>query len=136
MFAFKSLMGSISCLSETKEALEAIMQANPLYNGMTEIVEIDYNDAPITEVGKATKEKLLAMFGDETGRKLKHFHADWGPGFYALSADDRLKTLLDILTKVHNAPTYKFNDSNRAPASKKPKVDVRDFLKNEIRTNI
>ncbi len=99
------------------------MEANPLYSGMTEIVEIDYNDTPITEVGEAIKEKLLEMFGDPE-RKLKHFHADWGPGYYALSADDRLKTLLDILTEVHDAPTYKFKDSNR------PKVDVKEFVKN------
>ena len=120
MFAFKSLMGSISTLSETREQLEGIMQANPMFVGMTEIVEIDYNDAPLTEVGETTKAKLTALFNQD-GKKVKNFHAGWGPGFYALSADERMQLLYDILTQVDTAP------SNRFPESKQPKVDVREL---------
>jgi len=122
MFALKSIMGSISSLSETREALEALLESEPLYSGMSEIVEIDYNDTPLTQIGEATKAKLTAYLSRK-GQRLINFKADWGPGFYALSADERLQTLYDILTRIDDeAKPLKFNDSRW----KEPPPEMRD----------
>lgn len=118
-FALKSLMGSISQVTLDRSQLEKLLENDP-FGGMAEIVEINYNDAPLTEVGEKIKADLLTKMTD---KNLINFKADWGPGFYELSADDRMKLVYDLLTEDHGEP-IRFNDSHRAPKGKQPEIDL------------
>jgi len=136
-YAIKGIDGSITSVTTDREALEKYLEANPLYSGMIEgIVEIDYNDEPLSEAGEKLKTDLVEAM---TKKGVQHFHMSLGPKFYEKSADERMQFVWDILHDVHNATPLtdeelqeNFDvDNYKAPRSKHPQIDLNEYRKED-----
>lgn len=92
IWALESLDGSVTLTSDSKEQLEAYVANTPLAS-MCTIVEMDYNDDPITERGERIQEELRELMKD-----VVNFRMDKQRGFYEMHIDDRLQLIYDILT--------------------------------------
>lgn len=112
---------SITNITLDRTQLEELLADDP-FAGMYDIVEIDYNDAPLTEVGEKIKEELVELM---TKSGLTNFKMELGPKFYEKSADERMQYLMDIFTMDWSKGKETFKESDQ------PSVDLKDHLDEE-----
>lgn len=125
VWALIGIDGEVYGTADTKEILESYMENDFLSLGET-IEEIDYNDDPITERGLALQEQLRTLLVD-----VRKIHVNRQKGFFAMHIDDRLQLLVDFIEEGRNSKPHSFNDSNRAPESKQPQIDLDKELAQE-----
>ena len=139
VFALVGIDGEVHVVHQNREELEAYLEKEPMVAIMCaeEIVEMDYNDDPVTERGLELEEKIKAALVD-----VKKIHINKQVGFYAMHIDDRYQLIYDVLTRVdsidehpeildadieqHPIPLSAFTE---APKSKQPQVDLEEKFK-------
>lgn len=62
--------------------------------GISEFVEFEYNDAPMTAKGAETQEKILKLLN------IRGFKMDPSPEFFEMHIDQRLQLVYDTLVKL------------------------------------
>lgn len=100
-FALCGADGEVIGMANTREEIEAAINDDPLFSpfsSMTDIVEFEYNDAPITSLGEEYKEKIRLLFEE---RNVSYFRFSKQIGFYEMHIDDRFKYIYDILTEAY-----------------------------------
>lgn len=102
VWALQGIDGEIHAVSVDREPLDKYVAQDPL-GGLSSVVEIDYNDDPITERGEAIQEELKVILKD-----VRKLHINKQAGFYAMSIDDRLEYLKMVFTTP--GESFSFND--------------------------
>ena len=100
-FALCGVGGEVIGMANTREELEAAISDDPLFspfNSMTDIVEFEYNDAPITSRGEEYREKIRVIFEE---RNVNYFRLNKRIGFYEMHIDDRFEYIYNILTEAY-----------------------------------
>lgn len=119
-FAMVGMDGEVYAIHEDRAQIEQYMAAEPLSAAMCSIVEVKYNDDPVTERGLELEKKIKERLKD-----VRKFHINKQVGFYEMHIDDRYQLIYDILTR--EGTPFEFGDSNReAPESKQPEVDLEE----------
>ena len=88
LFALQELDGNIQAVSTSRETLE---------HSELEIIEINHDDAPLTEVGELLSEKVTELLKGAYETKLFR-----SANFYEISADARVQYIYDLLQDYDN----------------------------------
>ena len=105
----------------TQEVAQESKDGMSYFGEMVDIQEIDYNDEPLSDEGRARAAVLQDLLVEKRITKL---HMSKLPGFYKMSADERVEFMINMINidkseaKVYGAPK-----SDVVPQSVKDFVD-------------
>lgn len=113
MFALVGLDGEVFLTHEDRAQLQEYNDRNGF--GMYNIVEMNYNDDPMTERGEKLSARIEETFGKDL---IKNLHLNKGVKFYEMHIDDRLQMISVIIHQegafsLENTEPFKFNDSHK-----------------------
>ena len=119
-FAMVGLDGEVFAVHEDRAQIEQYMASDPLSAVSCSIVEMDYNDDPVTERGEELREMIMPLL-----KNVRKLHINKQVGFYGMHIDDRYQLIYDILTR--EGELFEFDDSHKkAPESEQPQVDLEE----------